>query len=245
MRHRLMTLTMGAAALLTACGEADPVPMAETRDADIGANAAAAGASDGTLLTLGGEVVATGPNWFTLGVGQEEVIVEMDDWDWFREGQALKVGDEVSVTGRVDNDLLEQSKLEARSVYVRDLGVTFFASGIDEEDFVSGLMTANSTTSAQGFVSQVEGQEFTIGGITGPIRVDGSQVESKPTIKVGDRVYAWGEIDIEPRERTEIMAERIILLSPDRSKKASVGKKPSDDAPNVQGPAADNATGDR
>ena len=201
------------------------------------ANSPLAGANDGSVLTLAGQVVATGSSWFTVGVGQERVIVEMDDWDWFQEGKALKPGDQVTVTGRVDQDIWEVKKLEASSVNVRNLGMTFYASGADEEDLARGLVTADSMSSAQGLVTDVEGQEFTVGGITGPVRIDMSQVQSKPPIKVGDRVYSWGEIDIDPREGVEIMADGVTIISADKTKKigsaqsAAKPKTRSDETP--------------
>ncbi len=230
MNFKTIFSSVSAMTLLAGCADADEAAVAEGADGRA-ATAQAAGAAgetsplaaanEGSILTLAGQVVATGANWFTLSVGQESVIVEMDDWDWFQEGKALKPGDEVTVTGTVDQDIWEAKKLEASSVYVRDLGLTLFASGADEEDLARGLVTANSLSSALGYVTNVEGQEFTVGGISGPVRVDMSQAPAKPSVKVGDRVYAWGEIDIEPRERVEIMADGVMVLSADKRKKMS------------------------
>lgn len=186
--------------------------------------AALSGSADGSLLTLGGRVVAAAPDWFRLKSGGEEITVEMDDWDWYQEGRALKVGDEVTVTGRVDKGLWEQSKIEASSVFVRNLGVSFFANGADEEERNAALVQVGmATTSAQGFVSNLEGQEFTVGSMTGPVRVDMGQLKSKPKLKAGDRVYTWGSLDVDAAEGVEMMAQGVAVLSADRTKKDTAG----------------------
>lgn len=234
MQRKALLYSMTALALLVGCAETNDAATVENATSANGtagtagadalradASAALGGAADETLMTLSGTVASTGPNWFRLNVGDEEVTVEMDDWDWFNEGKALKAGDRVTVTGRVDKGVWEQSKLEASSVYVRNLGVTFFASGADEEETVSALVPVDIVTSAQGLVTSVEGQEFTVGAMTGPVRVDATQVKSKPQVKVGDRVYSWGDLDLDPAEGVELMADGIVVLSPDRTKKAA------------------------
>ena len=65
------------------------------------------------------------------------MTVEMDDRDFFREGQGLLQGDAVVVTGMVNSDLWQAKRIEASSVYVKNLDTHFFASGANEEDVVS------------------------------------------------------------------------------------------------------------
>src|SRR5687768_3293539 len=72
-----------------------------------------AAAADQNWINLEGRVVSKTPSAFVLDYGDGSVTVEMDDWDWFQEGQQLLVGDRVSVTGRVDRDLLDRATLEA------------------------------------------------------------------------------------------------------------------------------------
>ena len=234
MAKRILRLTASAAFLIAGCAEAgatrdtsenetvtatDPVGTTPSPTA-----AALADARDGSLLTLGGRVVSTGPDWFRLKSGDEELTVEMDDWDWYQEGRALKVGDEVTVTGRVDKGLWEQSKVEASSVFVHNLGVSFLANGADEEERTAALMqVGTATTSALGHVSAVEGQEFTVGSMNGPVRVDMSQLKTKPKLKVGDRIYTWGDLDVDVTEGVEMMAQGLTLLSADRTKEDTSG----------------------
>lgn len=228
-KHTLL-LTVSAAFLTAACSDSDPVAETALGDSVAAAQpngitpsptaAALADSGDGSLLTLSGRVVATAPDWFRLRAGDEELTVEMDDWDWYQEGRSLKVGDRVTVTGRVDKGLWEQKKIEASSVYVQNLGVSFLADGADEEERTAALIqVGTATTSAQGVVSSVEGREFTVGSMSGPVRVDMSQLKAKPALKVGSRVYTWGTLDVEPAEGVELMAEGLALLSADRTKK--------------------------
>lgn len=181
-----------------------------------------AAASDQSVLTLNGEVVSTTPNSFQLDIGGDTVMVEMDDWDWYGEGRALKPGNEISVTGRVDHDLWETKKIEAESVFVKNLATRFYANGADEEDLAVALTQVGApATSALGMVSGIEGLEYTVGAASGPIRVDASQVNRRPQIEVGDRVYAWGSLDLDPNERAELMASGIVVLIADKTKSAA------------------------
>lgn len=175
-------------------------------------------AANGSLLNLAGKVVSTTPTSFQLDVGDDMVTVEMDDWDWFKEGRQLKAGDDVVVTGRVDQDLWERKKMEANSVFVRNLGVTFYANGADEEDLAAALIGTRPVTSTLGAVTSVEGAEFTVGSPRGPVRVDLSQLRVRPVLKVGDTVQAWGPIDIDTNEKLELMAQGVVVLSRDKSK---------------------------
>ena len=235
-------LLAGASLLVAACSDADASRDADDSPANPAVTAQSPTAAamtesrDGSLISLGGTVVATAPSWFRLKTGGEEITVEMDDWDWYQEGRALKLGDQVTVTGRVDKGLWEQNKIEASSVFVRNLGVSFFANGADEEEVTAALVQVGpASTSAQGFVSNVEGQEFTVGSMTGPVRVDMSQLKTKPKVKAGDRVYTWGTIDVDVAEGVEMVASGLTVLSPDRTKQDSSGTP--------QMPKASNAVG--
>ena len=182
-----------------------------------------AAATDRSWINLSGTVVSTTPNSFMLDYGDGTVTVEMDDWDWYQEGRALAPGDPVVVTGRVDDDLWQAKRIEASSVYARNLNTYFFASGSDEEDLVTSTVyvpAGPTSTDSTGYVSAVEGQEFTLGSGTAAIRVDTSGLapNKRPSVKVGDRVYVWGDLDLDPREQTEIMAKGLVLLAKDRTK---------------------------
>ena len=78
----------------------------------------------------------------------------------------------------------------------------------------------NPVTSASGIVTAVEGQEFTIGGTTGPVKVDMTKLSVRPALKVGQRVCAWGDLDVDPREKIELMANGVAVLAQDATKQS-------------------------
>lgn len=227
------TIALAGLAALAACGqsEAESPRAAETAAtapaAAGGTDAAArlAAATDESWINLSGTVVSTEPSSFVLDYGDDTITVEMDDWDWYREGRALAVGDPVVVRGRVDDGLWLNKRIEASSVYAKNLNTHFYASAADEEDVASAslyLAAVPTDVNATGYVSAIEGQELTLGSPAAPIRVDLSRLaaDSRPDVKVGDRIYVWGDLDIEPRERSELMAKGMVKLAKDAGKAA-------------------------
>ena len=214
-------------ALLAACGDSGNGNAMASAEAATPATANAvdkvALADDDSWINLSGTVVSTLPSSFVLDYGPSTVTVEMDDWDFYREGRALKPGDPVVVTGRVDQDLWEKKKIEASSVYAKNLNTYFYASGADEEDLAFSTVYVTPVPAyadSTGFVTAVEGEEFSLGSANGAIRVDMSKLPAtaRPQIQVGDRVYVWGDLDIDPREKIELMAKGIVELTRDRTK---------------------------
>lgn len=216
------------ALLLAGCGEGREVENIDTAEAApaIAATptpgAKLAGATDRNWINISGEIVSTAPDSFMLDYGADNVTVEIDDWDWKREGRALAPGDDVVVTGRVDADLGQRKRIEASSVYAKNINTYFYGSGADEEDLAVSTVYAVSVpnySDSTGFVTAVEGREFTLGANTGAVRVDTSAMadnpldaEGTPQVKVGDRVYVWGDLDLDPVERTELKARGIVSL---------------------------------
>lgn len=222
--------------LFSACGEATTAPNALAANIAIPASSSTdadaariAATRDDGWITLSGRVVGKGADRFVLDYGPGRVTVEMDDWDWFKEGRQLLAGDQVTVTGKIDQDFLEQKKIEASSVYVKSLGAVFYANPQDEEDVAGTTVYVPSSpgwTVATGMVSGVEGREFNIGPAGAEVRVDTAKMadnpldkEGKLQIKPGDRVQVWGRLDIDANERNEIAAEGVATLTPDRTKR--------------------------
>ena len=223
-------LLLGLPILAAACG--DGPDAADTNLSNAAAALAGApltpaerlaAATDRSWINLRGTVVTAGPSSFVLDYGAGEITVEMDDWDWYREGSALLAGDKVVVTGQVDDDLWQSKRIEAGSVYVDKLDTYFYAGGTDEEDlkesivYVAGGPTYSDTT---GYVTAAEGKELTINSGVREVRVDLSRLADKetPQVQVGERVYVWGDLDVESGERTEIMARGLVRLAKDRTK---------------------------
>lgn len=167
---------------------------------------ATAEATNGEWLSLSGSVVSVAPESFMLDYGAETISVEMDDYDWFGEN-ALVVGDEVVVTGRMDADFWENRKVEASSVYVDSRGTMYFASAADEEGFVYPVLafdplTNGESVSLTGEVTGVVGDEVMLDAGLMEYRVDVGELDYDPLdsdgvqrIAEGDRIYVFGSMD--------------------------------------------------
>src|SRR5690606_19023283 len=134
------------------------------------------------------------PSDFLLDYGTGLVTVEVDDWDFFDEGSALVPGDQVTVTGTVDDNLFAGNTIEASSVYVASLGTVYFARSADEEGTWAAPQYFGDTVAAfnyTGWVTGVSDEGFTLGAGPTKITVDTSGLgpaSDKQEIAVGDRV---------------------------------------------------------
>lgn len=186
-------------------------------------------APDDSWISLKGTVVTADPDSFELDYGEGIVTVEMDDWDWYGDAYGILPGDEVTVYGYVDDDLYETTTIEASSVYVKDMNTYFYASPIDEEDYIEPVVATyyvDTDLQLTGRVTEVSGREFIIDTGARKMQVDTSMMLYNPMddkgfqkIEKGDRVQVSGDLDADLFERREIMAESIITLREDRTKK--------------------------
>lgn len=179
---------------------------AQTADAPHSDAEAAAAATDGEWLSLSGSVTSVAPDSFMLDYGAETISVEMDDYDWFREN-AVAVGDEVVVTGRMDADFWENRKVEASSVYVDERNTMYFADAADEEGGVFPVLALDPLTNGEsvsltGEVTAIAGDEVRLDAGLMEYRVDVGELDYDPLdsdgvqrISVGDRVYVVGSMD--------------------------------------------------
>jgi uncharacterized protein YdeI (BOF family) len=201
----VLALGFGASA---AAGDKDPYRMA-----------------DNSWITISGEVGSVNADTFMLDYGDGYVIVEMDDGDRDADAYKLLKGDKVTVSGRVDDDFLETTKIEAGSVYVENIGTTFFSSSVDEETSEGLVATVSvpvvvAETVLQGTVTDVDEHEFTVDAGVTDLRVDVNEMLYNPLddegyqkIDVGDRVKVTGKIDNDLFEGKELMADSVIKLN--------------------------------
>lgn len=190
---------------------------------------------DESWISLSGTVTTAGDEAFRLDYGEGLITVEMDDWDWYDEGELLRAGDEVRVYGRIDDDLYEFRKIEASSVYVKDLNTHFYASAADEEgDVTIDTYTFvvphldGSTMNVSGTVKKVDGREFILDTGGTEIQIDTITMNYNPLddegfqkIDKGDRVSVSGIVDLDFFEKNELQAETIVTLQEDKSKSSS------------------------
>ena len=177
--------------------------------------------ADDSWISLSGTVDAISRDSFTLDYGERKITVEMDDADRHAETYALRMGDNVTVNGMIDDDFFETSKIEASSIYIEKLGRHFFASALDEEDFatVTYLVPIDTGIAVHGLVTQVNGGEFTIDNGLRSVRVDVGDMAYNPLddegyqkIEVGDVVRAEGQVDDDFWESRELMADSVTTL---------------------------------
>lgn len=202
---KILILAVAAAALLVAPAHAqDPYEMA-----------------DDTWISLSGEVEEVSADEFLLDYGGGMVTVEMDDGDRDADGYKLVRGDDVTVTGVIDDDFFEATTIEAGSVYVEKLGTYFYASTADEEDRYITIYgpTVNATAVVQGTVTEVRDHEFVVDTNVRSVTVDVSEMLYNPLddtgyqqIEAGDMVSASGGVDYDFFEGREIMAQTVTTL---------------------------------
>jgi len=180
--------------------------------------------ADETWITISGTVASVSRDSFILDYGDGSVIVEMDDGDRDADAYKLAGGDKVTVSGRVDDDLFETTTIEAASVYVENIGTTFFASPVDEEtadSFVALIRepVVVSRVTLQGTVTEVDDDEFTIDSGFRQIRVDVGEMPFNPLddegylkVRVGDLVSVSGEMGSDLFEGRELVADTLMKL---------------------------------
>ncbi|MBC53467.1 MAG: hypothetical protein CMQ34_06470 [Gammaproteobacteria bacterium] len=121
---------------------------------------------DDTWISLSGTVESVQQDAFLLDYGRGSVTVEMDDGDRDADAYALQAGDNVVVSGLIDDDFFEMTTIEASSVFVESINTFFYASALDDESMtffdpivtVQGPLMQGDTT-LQGTISAVDRDE--------------------------------------------------------------------------------------
>lgn len=184
-------------------------------------------AEDREWITLSGRVESVLATGFMLDYGEDDILIEMDDFD-FAEGGALMAGDRVTVTGRMDRSLYESRSIEAASVYIPRRLEYIYANPMDEEgdwmfspDFAPGPLSQpydDDWLSFTGRVTAVDGNAITVSDQMAEYRVDTSEAvgdEVGTTIAVGDRVLVTGKLDgADLFDKREVEADSVIKLTP-------------------------------
>lgn len=180
--------------------------------------------TDGEFVTISGKVTTVAPDFFKVKMRDETILVEMDDYDWDADGYKLALGDRVVVTGVVDHDFLEKKKIEAGSVYVKNINSYFYANSDDEEDypyvsttyFMMSELPDNASVDLKGRVVEVDGREFVLDTGFRKVTIDTSDLIYNPMddkgytqVDLGDRLRVTGLVDDQFFDGKEIMANFI------------------------------------
>jgi len=157
------------------------------------------------------------PNAFDLDYGYGKITVEMDDWSPEPDGYKLVAGDEVEVTGRIDQTLLDRTTVEAAKVYVENYEKTYYANAKDEEEPFQEMTqsTEVASTVLQGTITKMTEGHFTIetGDLT--IQVDAtnlSQDFDQAKLEVGDVVHVAGMMERSFFADREFKATRVLRI---------------------------------
>ncbi len=163
--------------------------------------------SEDEWISLSGQVEAVLATGFVLDYGENDITVELDQFDWRVERSVLD-GAQVTVTGRMDRNFYDNRSIEAAVVYVSSLNEYLYADPTDEEgdparsgNFTPGFFTGaddGEWLSFSGRVTEIKGDELSVDTGVSRLRVDTSVVPGAlvaPSVSVGDRVLVTGEMD--------------------------------------------------
>ena len=160
---------------------------------------------DDSWISINGEVTSVTADAFELDYGDGQITVEMDDGDRDADGYKLMMGDEVRVSGMIDDDFYDLTTIEASSVYVKNIDTYFYASAMDEEDIGYSIISPSvKDTVVQGTITSVDvnGEQFTLDSGLQELTVEVDELTYNPLddegfqqLDVGDRVSVQGSID--------------------------------------------------
>ncbi len=179
-------------------------------------------APDGAFITITGTVTSADPAFFNLDYGSGIVTVEMDGLDGRVTGHLIRQNDQVTVRGRIDNDLFEATTIEAASVRLSRIGTTIIANAQDEEGGMP-LDTAYMDEypfSVAGKVIGKSGRLILIENGEQALKIDTSAMEENPIddigltqVDIGDRIMVSGEVTQAWWEERTLVAESILELT--------------------------------
>lgn len=182
---------------------------------------------NGEYITLSGTVTSVSDDIFRLKVGDESILVEMDDYDDDADARKILVNDSVIVSGRIDHDPFEKKKIEAGSVFVRGINQYFYANSNDEEDYSNSHLIKqsvkelpqNAIVDMKGRVVEINDREFTVDTGFRKIKVDTINLGYNPLddygftqVDLGDRVHVTGKVDTSFYDGKEVSANYIAEL---------------------------------
>lgn len=180
--------------------------------------------ADNSWITISGTVESVEHDTFTLDYGDGVVTVEMDDGDRDADAYKLLTGDDVTVSGVVDDKFFEKTIIEAGTVYVADLGTTFYSSTLDDEGsrtmaYWEPAPDKTYSTTVRGTVTAVTDESFLLSSGAQRLLVDVDEMPYNPLddegyqrIGIGDKVRVSGEADNALFDYRVLMARSVIKL---------------------------------
>ena len=185
----------------------------------------------GANITLNGTASNISDDSFTLDYGTNQIQVNFNEWDFDSNSDLrafLENGEQVAVSGMLDDNWFSDRTLDANNIYVKDTGDyysvsdTFPAYDNGYDDDMSNETTRmedGAYVSARGEIQSVDGDEFVLRmSDSTTINVEFEDIERRDifsnqnALKAGDKVAVYGEIDDGFFDSKEIDANRIVRL---------------------------------
>lgn len=202
---------------------------------------------DNSTISVSGTVAkAEAQDSFVLDYGTGTVRIEMDDWNKVNKPGKVLEGDKVRVKGRVDRDMEETATIEAKSVYLPNLGIRFEQSAADEESMVGVDLSSQQSVivgdvTLTGRVESIDDRLFTLNTGDQAVTVDTTKMDYNPlkkpglrdrAVTVGDRVMVQGSLSSDLFELGKMRADSIMIMVNSR-----YGIDQPWDGPNPRAPA--------
>lgn len=233
MNIKMLTTPLIAASLVVSASAviAEEKPLAESEP--------------GSTVLLNGQVKSIDGNEFQLDFGGDTIEVDLDGWAWEDDvASYLKIGEQVSVGGTIEDGLLETRSLDATNIYVA-ASTTYYSiddsspaylnqyensstqgSSQEQSSQDRQKLTNGAFVSVKGIVASISGRELTLDSGNMSVKVDTSDMLYNPlekdigeSVQKGDRVYAYGEVNEAFLSGKVISASSIVKMM-DASKKS-------------------------
>lgn len=179
---------------------------------------------NGEHITISGIVSEVGVHSLIVNTGGKKIHVEMENEGWAADGYKLMKGDQVVVTGKIDQDFQKKKRIQAGSIYVKNLDTYYYSNKLTREDpsyFPTNYSFFPSipdgvVIDVKGYVTNINGRKFTIDTGLRRITVDTSSLIYNPfdsvgntKIQQGDRVRAAGKLEKDFFETKEVSASLV------------------------------------
>lgn len=190
-----------------------------------------AGHPDESWITLSGKVQSVQDGSFTLDYGTGMVTVEVTDWGRFGDLRDRLSGKQVSVQGEVDDDLFGATRLEASSIYVKDLHTYFFTRAREEDAVFWFDLTRpgeDPDATLRGTVTSAGNGAFTVDTGQQQIRVDTTALrdaERRKPLQEGLLVRVTGDLASDFLTSREMTATSVMILQPDRPRSSETATR--------------------
>jgi len=181
---------------------------------------------DDSVLVVTGNIKSIRDDEFDLqyGASDKTITVELDRFNWNGdETQFLSEGESVTVSGVLDDDLFEGREIKAYNIRMNDSYVYYYtteANPVYTYESTQNLPSDGILVAARGKITKINGPEVTIKSKTGEIIVDTADLnydpfddEGRQKLEIGDELYVQGQVDVEPWDPKEIVADSIVEFS--------------------------------